>query len=56
MGWQLTPPKLTWRAFAIGLLYVGVPFLLFMLLLDIIFYSFFSGVLDSCYGVMCLFN
>ena len=53
MGWRIAPPRLTAQAYGFFLLYVALPVLLVLALLDGIFYIFFRYALDRCYGLLC---
>ena len=53
MGHKIDRPHLTKWGYRALLLYVGVPSVLFLLLLDIFLYFLFRYAFDSCYGIFC---
>lgn len=55
MGHTLPSPRVTRTGFRLMLLQVAAPLLIILLLMDVALYLFFRFVLDSCYGVLCLF-
>ena len=53
-GVSLPRRRFTGWAFVYFLLFVGAPILGLALILDVLFYIVFTGIFDSCYGVLCL--
>ncbi|MBN66431.1 MAG: hypothetical protein CMM94_02545 [Rickettsiales bacterium] len=55
-GYHLRKPRLTRQAFLYALLYLALPFLAVLALLDMALYFYFKHVLGTCYGIMCLWK
>ena len=53
-GWYLPPPRLTLAGVWLAVCYIGLPFLLAMLLLDVVGYLISDRLLGQCYGLLCL--
>ncbi len=55
-GHFLPPPRPTPWAVLHALALLGLPLLLFLLLLDALLYLVFAGLLDRCYGLICFLS
>lgn len=55
-GHVLPPPRPTKWAVWYALLYLGVPFLLFLALADFVLWLLFTKLLGRCYGIFCFFE
>lgn len=55
-GHIIEPPRPTKKAFLLAALYLGVPMIGFLLMLDVLLYAIFELVLDRCYGIFCLIS
>lgn len=53
-GHDLPPPRPTRWAVLYALLYLGLPLLGALALLDIVLYLLVTVVLGRCYGILCL--
>lgn len=56
MGHRMRAPRLTKWAYGYFALYMGLPFLLLMGLIDVALWAIFRFGFDSCYGILCLAN
>ena len=55
-GHILPPPRPTARAILYALLYLGLPIVGVLALLDLLLWWVFSELLGRCYGIFCLFG
>lgn len=55
-GLHLPPPRPTRWALGYLLLYLGLPLVGLLALLDLALYLLFTEVLGRCYGIFCLFG
>ncbi len=53
MGHKLAPQRLTAWAYSLGFLYVGIPFLGGLALLDILLTLIARYGFNTCYGLLC---
>lgn len=55
-GHCLPPPRPTRWVLVYLLLYVGLPLIGLLALLDLLLYALVTGVLGRCYGLACLWS
>ena len=55
-GYRLPPPRPTWHALRLVLLWLGLPLVGLLALLDVLLYLLFTRVFGTCYGIFCLFG
>lgn len=53
-GRHLPPPRPTLWGLALGVLWLGLPLVLTLLLVDFVLYIAVTGIFGRCYGLFCL--